>query len=355
MKSGELLLRRVQSAHSVVVTSQLRTSGREHLILGYRDGERWVEGEASPLPGFGRDDIDWAHRCLSALRPQAIELAVALLVDHFHRGEPCLDAQLWSELTELFECESPSARFCWEMLCARAAAEHLGVSLFQLLCKRPRQRMLATSQVLDPLSIGFLQRAQDFWLQGVRTFKIKCGRSLHEEVDAIAQLCSLLDQPTERLSLRIDANRGFDTDSARELIATLRDAPIQWYEDLTPDPSAWKILRNDVNLFAVDEPLVERGAEAAASADVLIIKPMALGGFSSSLALCSFAAQNAKEVCVSHLFDGALAFEATAALAFCVQTATGAAGLSLHAGLEGHANARFSWLFCDRMIVPNNS
>lgn len=353
--SSELRLRRAQSAHETVVTSQLRTSGREQLILSYREGENWVEGEASPLNGFGHDDIERAHLCLSALKPLHIEQGVRLLSERFSHGESCMNVELWREITELFACESPSARFCWEMLCARVAAQRCGVSLFRLLCGDIATLSLATSQVLDPLATDFFERAEHVWGQGVRTFKLKCGRALHQELDSIFQLCRLFEQQKDALYLRIDANRGFDMQAALTLIQALREMPVEWYEDLTSDPFSWQDLRVSSSLLAVDEPLVEYGSAAASVADVLVIKPMALGGFSSSLELCSFAVQHEKQVVVSHLFDGALAFEATVALAFCVQTVKGAAGLSLHAGLEGDDNARFPWLFPDRMIVPNNS
>src|SRR5690606_23657677 len=292
--SAGLRLRRAQSAHETVVTSQLRTSGREHLILSYRDGETWVEGEASPLSGFGHDDIEDAHRSLSALKPQHIEQGVRHLMEHFKQGEPCLKVELWREIAALFGCESPSARFCWEMLCARVAAQRCGVSLFRLLCGDIAALSLATSQVLDPLSTGFFERAEHLWGQGVRTFKLKCGRALHQELASIVQLYRLFEQQKDALHLRIDANRGFSTQAALTLIQALRETPVEWYEDLTSDPFSWRDLRVSSSVLAVDEPLVEYGTAAASFADVLVIKPMALGGFSSSLELCSFAVQHEK-------------------------------------------------------------
>src|SRR5690606_5811008 len=74
-------------------------------------------------------------------------------------------------------------------------------------------------------------------------------------------------------------------------------------------------------------------AALGASVQFCILKPMALGGFSRALRWAQVAEELGARALVSHLFDGPVALDAAAALAFAVQEPGYAAGLGEHAGL----------------------
>jgi len=352
----QIVIEEHTTVHAELSTSQLRTSGRPRLIVRCTLGEQVVFGEASPLPGFGCDSLESARASLQVLSVDQIEAGAAWLVEQFRAHGACTVLADWLRLNEVFSTSSPAARFCWEMLCARRAAQLCDVSLFRLLGRDVAGRQLLTSQVLDPLAPELLEKARSFFAQGVATFKLKCGRSLNDEVQAIRLLSQALG---DSLRLRIDVNRAFTAQQAHQLLGELRDLPIEWFEDITDDPAGWESLRAPGVRLAVDEALGDGDVEVARYADVLVVKPMALGGFSAGLKWRDWAEQAGKTICVSHLFDGALSLEATCALAFCIQSFPGAAGLSAHAGLWGEdisqqGASKFSWLMPERMIVPNS-
>jgi L-alanine-DL-glutamate epimerase-like enolase superfamily enzyme len=89
----------------------------------------------------------------------------------------------------------------------------------------------------------------------------------------------------------------------------------------------------------VDESLGGVAPEAlsallhAAGAHVIVLKPMAVGGFSACVRLADTARALGCDVVVTHLFDGPIALRAASVLAMLVHSPNLAAGLAPHAGL----------------------
>lgn len=347
-----LWIEQVQRHHDPVVTSRRSIVGRPALFLhGVMDGRDCV-GEASPLDGFGSDSLERAQAALESITIAQVESAARALAQHFREHGHCSALSAWETVEQIHALDSPSARYGFEMLCARICAQMCGTDLFGLLRATGSIRQLSTSQVLDPLAPDFLARLICAHQQGVKTFKLKCGRDVHAEVAALNQA---LRAVARDVRFRLDANRSYSLADAHVLLAQLNKEQCEWCEDLTDDPTQWDgLLRHGVAL-AVDEPLV-RGAERAAQfAQVLVVKPMALGGMSACYRWAQWARAHQRGVCVSHLFDGPIAFEATSALAFSIHSVRGAAGLSDHVGLGPPEKPRFPWLFPDRIIVPFSS
>jgi L-alanine-DL-glutamate epimerase-like enolase superfamily enzyme len=87
---------------------------------------------------------------------------------------------------------------------------------------------------------------------------------------------------------------------------------------------------------ALDEPLARGLTQEQVSLvapDVVVLKPMALGGFSACVKIAEWAQRERIALCVSHLFDGNVAMGATIQLAFAVQTPKFATGLGEHVAL----------------------
>ncbi len=362
--TARLWLEQRRSHHQQIVTSQLRTSGRPYLLLHYQCESAHLRGEASPLIGFGRDDLDEAARDLSTVDVLALEEGANRLVRFYREVGCCAQSSIWESLTDLFSTTSPSARFCWEMLCARLASHRLTLNLFELL-GAPVDRTLLTSCVLDPLGDRVFDVARSFVRQGVRTFKLKCGRDLESELSVLGEIRKIPRELglSSSVCLRLDLNCALGHRAARSFLSRLDPNEIQWVEDPTGETRSWSELSQAGIRLAMDEPLstcsLGEAETRATACDVLILKPMALGGFSACFRLAQWAKSEGKTICVSHFFDGPLSFEATAALAFAVQSPSVAVGLSAHAGLAGDAGAapalaEFSWLLSDRMIVPIN-
>src|SRR5690606_33379374 len=84
---------------------------------------------------------------------------------------------------------------------------------------------------------------------------------------------------------------------------------------------------------APDAPGALDALLAAGLANVLVLKPMLLGGFLPALALAARARACGAGVVISHLFDGPVALAASAHLAVALGT-TRACGLDRHSGLQ---------------------
>lgn len=347
--SGRLSIEEFERRHAPIRTSQLELAGRPFLTLRYETSAGTFLGEAAPLSGFGEDSLERARAALGALSSEQLQRGTDALCMWWNDHGTCAQAGAWEPLRQLSPGSSASARFCFEMVCARAAAHASSTDLFGLLRSEAGLTELKTSQVLDPLSPEFLTHYMEAYDQGIRTFKLKCGRALRAEVAAIERACT---SRTFDIKLRLDVNRAYSLQAAGDFIRAVKGLPVEWCEDITNQPERWGALRTWGIPLAVDEHLALAGQEVARHAETLVLKPMALGGFGACYRWAEWGLEHGKSCCVSHLFDGEVSFEATAALAFSIHSVPGAAALSAHAGLGDGATRRFSWLFPDRIIVP---
>lgn len=339
----------------------MRIVGRPFLLATWeRKGEPPLYGEAAPLEGYGADDLSSAEAALRAIPTALLEAVTRAVVEVFSAGPLALSDRQETPLGALhaWSCgiPSPAARFCAEMLVLSAAARACRVPLFRLLTREAVPRTLRTSAVVDPLSnVWFSDFARQHF-QGIRAFKFKCGREPRQEREAI--LCAL---KFSDVRIRIDPNGAFSLKGATEFLLDLPCEAIDWIEDPTCDLNEWGSLRRVTKVpVALDEPLA-RGLNAAQAEevrpDVVVLKPMALGGFSSCMKWAAWARGNGASVCVSHLFDGNTAMNAAIHLAFAVQTPHHAAGLGLHAALacDPSGTPRASGLAYDLLSCPTTS
>lgn len=179
----------------------------------------------------------------------------------------------------------------------------------------------------------------------VDTFKIKCGRDDEAEIAAIDWLWKKWGT---RVHIRLDANRAWSQDRALRFLARLKDVSLEFVEDPTQNVSEWAALLQAHPSFqlAIDEPLAltepDESLLEESRAQVLVLKPMALGGFSVCLRWAAVAVSKGRSVCVSHLFDGPLALDACAQLAFAIQSPGIAPGLGDHAALKSYISQGIS-------------
>jgi L-alanine-DL-glutamate epimerase-like enolase superfamily enzyme len=333
---GELTLREHEGFHSQVATARLETRGRRSLVLAWSRLGQVFEGEASPLPGFGEDSFELARAELDASRVERLEetLQGLLSADPLHFDLGAVGRGLYS----------PSARFALEqcLLGALALARRRPVwaLLAEALGREPSQTpsFLRPSALVDPLSPHAAARLSQLEQDGVGTIKIKLGRARSEELAFLATLRG-------RFRVRLDPNQSLRAGELALLLDALAETPLEFVEDPTVELDAWQDLARLAPL-AIDEPLASLSPSTALLQSLgvrfLVLKPMALGGYSACLAWARAAAALGVQSIVSHLFDGPRALRAAIELAFAVQTGDFAPGLGLHAGLEAWPPAAFS-------------
>ena len=298
---------------------------RAGLVLTLTDAEGNVGlGEASPLPGFSPDSLESCRADLERLTPLAVEgclqAPAATWLDRLGRARALLSPG------------SPAAVFALEtalvdLVCVRDQCSPFDV--FQ----RPPQQRVELNAVLVGTSPNALAEARSLAQRGYATLKLKLGSRWEQALDTLTQLAE-----KGEFRLRVDANRGLGVADLERALPRLCGLGLEFVEEPCA-PALWPSLPTERPRLALDETLVESGGAglpdliAASGARVVVLKPMALGGFSECLRLADAARSLGCEVVVTHLFDGPLALRAASVLALMVQSPGLAAGLAPHAGL----------------------
>ncbi|WP_281193592.1 mandelate racemase/muconate lactonizing enzyme family protein [Halorubrum sp. F4] len=301
---------------SLALASPLRTAReelteREGLLVGVgspSDDEETAGdttttgvGEATPLPGW----TESRSACETALREAA--------------GEP---AGPGAALAGLDARETPAARHGLALALDDAAARDAGRSLAAHLAERVRRvdrselpepagSVPVNATVGDGTPEATAAAAERAVEDGYRCLKVKAGaRTLEEDLDRLRSVRRAIG-PT--IDLRVDANGAWDRSTARRALDRLEPLDPAYVEQPLPaadlDGTAELRARSDVPI-AIDESLAERSVKAvlgADAADVLVIKPMALGGPDRALDAALRARENGVDPVVTTTIDAVVA------------------------------------------------
>ena len=225
-------------------------------------------GEAAPLPGFGVETYDEA---LTALERWAED------PEGEPPNEPCAAAAVESALTQL-------------------DAEIEGVTLSTLLTESaPTQRRIATHALVSELNPeAAAQRAAHAAATGHLAVKLKVAAHDHADLggngsagvsatDQSARIAHVRRALPAGVSLRLDANGGWDRSTAVKVLRPVSHLDIEFVEEPTPQPADWAQISRTVGIgVAADEHLrhadaLDRLIEVGAI-EVAVLKPAVLGG-----------------------------------------------------------------------------
>lgn len=286
-------------------------------------------GEATPLPGYSPDEFETALRALNRVDWTALPEPEAEV------GGPAL-----------FEClrrvgrvsPLPSVRFAVETAFLDIAGQRASRPIWSLLDEHAasREPVRVSSMVGSADDPNVVDAARAAVQRGVSTVKLKVAGPLsRERIERVHAVRRAVGD----LRIRLDANGSFPEDSASRDLEALCDADIEFIEEPVAS-AALSSLANPAIPIAFDESLQTEDAWIRASsrfADLrcvaLVLKPMALGGFSACLDWIERAHGHGLEVTISHLFDGPVALTACAHLAVAFGSRRYASGLDVHGAL----------------------
>ncbi|RAW46138.1 o-succinylbenzoate synthase [Halorubrum sp. 48-1-W] len=223
-------------------------------------------GEATPLPGW----TESPSACERALREAAAE-----------PGGPR------TALAGLDAGETPAARHGLALALDDAAAREVGESLASRLADRsglpaPADSVPVNATIGDGTPEATATASERAVADGYRCLKVKAGaRPLDRDLDRLRAVRRAVGPAVD---LRVDANGAWDRSSARRALERLKPLDPAYVEQPLPatDLAGATALRAESDVpIAVDESLTEHSiAEvlAADATDVVVIKPMALGG-----------------------------------------------------------------------------
>ncbi|NHN49664.1 o-succinylbenzoate synthase [Halostella sp. JP-L12] len=242
-------------------TARGEITAREGILVRIRDGGRHGVGEAAPLPG-------WTES-LAACREALSRAARALP----QGPDAALDA---------VGRDRPAARHAVSLALADLRAARAGVPLYRYLGGEAAVTTVPVNATVgDAPPAETARRASDAVADGFDCVKVKVGA---RPVDAdLRRLRSVRDAVGPGVELRADANGAWTPAQAERAFDAFADLGVAFVEQPLPadDLDGHAALRRGPVGVAVDEGVGAHGVDAvldAGAADVLVLKPMALGG-----------------------------------------------------------------------------
>jgi o-succinylbenzoate synthase len=223
------------------------------------DGQHGV-GEATPLPGWTESHDE----CRAALA-RAAEIAEELD---------------WG--IALAKTEKPAARHGLALALAEARARHVGNPLYRYLGDdRFVPSVPVNATIGDKPLDGTVESAAAAVAEGFDCLKLKVGaRPIEEDIE---RLRAVRERVGAGIELRADANGAWTLDQAERAFDAFGDIDISYVEQPLPadNLAGHTRLRGGPVDVALDEALTEYSVDdilAELAADVLVIKPMVVGG-----------------------------------------------------------------------------
>lgn len=257
---------------------------RKGILIRIDDGDDIGIGEATPLPG-------WTESL------PACRAAIA------HVDDP------ESALSSLES--TPAARHGFALALADLRAKREDQPLYRILGGPDHvESVPANATVGDCSRIETVAAVEDAVDSGFESVKVKVGaRSL---TDDVSRLRAVRDAVGPDVELRVDANGAWSRAEAREAFHKFDSLRIAYVEQPLPadDIDGLADLRGRSVAVAADESIAETSAETvldAGAADVLICKPMVIGGPDRVVEVAKHARDEGVTPVVTTTIDGVVA------------------------------------------------
>lgn len=250
-------------------------------------------GESTPLPGW-TESLDGCERALSRVDDPRTALESDRLSD------------------------TPAARHGLSLAVLDARSRSEGRPLYRLLGSEERVASVPVNATVgDGTPAETVDAVEEAAEAGYLAVKVKVGGRKPamdlERIEAVRERCPAVE-------LRVDANGAWDLETAERIVPRLAALDVSVVEQPLPasDLEGHALLRGRGVEIALDEGLVEHGPEtvlSADAADVLVCKPMALGGVDIARGAVRSAREAGVDSIVTTTIDGAFARAAAVHLA----------------------------------------
>jgi O-succinylbenzoate synthase len=295
---------------------------RQGLLLrltGDDGSEGW--GEAAPLPGFSRETLDEAASQLRELGTSLVGREISL-----DWMDPDAKPGRAPDLAGL----APSARFgvelaIWNLLSAASGNT--------ILC-RPVETVWLNG-LLSGSAKEVLAEARRMTDAGYCAVKLKVGqRTVKEDSGLIHAVSGILG---DGVSLRLDANRAWNFDEAREFARSTADLSYEYIEEPLADAALLPRFVSETGApVALDESLVDMAPEDLSNhgyARAVVLKPTLLGGISYTLRIAEQARRFGIPAVISSAYESGMGTLGLISLA--ATTGEAPAGLDTYRRLAG--------------------
>lgn len=300
--------------HAPIVTAAGAIEEREGVLVELRDSEdRRSFGEASPLPEAGDGGAPDVLRLLDEWAPRLLA------------GEG-LPAGSYSAAPSALRCALDDARLDLD-------GRRRGLRIASIIGGGAVREVRVNAVIGNGPPEWVREQATAAVAAGYGTLKLKVAAA---SLDEDRRRVHAAREAAPDALLRLDANGGWDTATAREAIRSLAHYELEYVEQPLParDLDGLARLRGEgICRIAADESVAD-AAQAervldSGAVDVLVLKPMRLGGIRSALNLARDAYWEGVSCVVSTNFDSSLGVAAALHLAAAVD-ALGARGGFAH-------------------------
>lgn len=302
--------------YTLRLTRPLRTARggfvqRRGWLLRLEDEQgRQGVGDAAPWPGFGH-----APEVVQA----GLDAVVAQLAGAHLAEGPEFDA--WLAAASL----PAEVAHAVELAVLDLLGQAQGVPVARLLAAAPATQVPVHALVQN--AIG----AKDAVQAGAKAVKVKLGgRALDDEVSRVAGIRTAVG---DSIALRLDANGAWPREVARKAVKLLSSFAPEFLEQPVPadDLEGLREVRaiGAVPIAADEAAQTRAGLEAvlqAQAADVLIIKPMFVGGLRAAQRHAALAAEHGVRCVVTHALESAVGRTGAAHLAAALGGVTAGLG-----------------------------
>lgn len=321
------LVRELRTAHG-----RLKERRGWLLELETDSGERgW--GDACPFPGLpepGGVVSGFGMESWSLCGERLASLAASLLGESIDARDALLDA------CEAAAPDAPGARFAIDCALHELAARAESCSVAELLARGLGTRAQASLEVNALVSgarpEAMVAQARELQAAGFQTFKLKVGADSPEtDLQRVTMLREALGSESR---IRLDANGAWTPARASSMLRALAPLDIELIEQPVAahaiDDLA-RLRRAGQIRVAADESLADpagaRALIAMGAADLVVLKPGALGGLRPAASLARAATEAGLDFFVTSLLDSALGVVAATHLAAALPSAGLAHGL----------------------------
>ena len=252
-------------------------------------------GNIDPSPGYSTEAIE---ESLAALRGKLAPSVIGADAANIHVLNARLDAAAPGFL---------DAKAAIEMACVDLTARALGVPVYTYLGGAVKER-LSFNAWIGILPPGEAAAEARKWLErGFRSAKIKVGGGIEADRDRVK---AVREAVGSKMALRIDANAGYDADTAIRLARLVRPCELQLFEQPVPadDLAGMARVRREAGGVPImaDESVLDHASLIAVikagAADIVKLKVMKQGGFHRTAAMLATAEAAGVRCVIGHGF-----------------------------------------------------
>jgi L-alanine-DL-glutamate epimerase-like enolase superfamily enzyme len=252
-------------------------------------------GNIDPSPGYSTETIEDS---LGALGNKLASAVTGLDAANIHALNARLDAAMPGFL---------DAKAAIEMACVDLTARALGVPVYSYLGGAVKERLSfnAWIGILPPDEAA--REARKWFDRGFRSAKIKVGGGIEADRDRVK---AVREAVGDAMALRIDANAGYDADTAIRLAHLVQRCNLQLFEQPVPadDLAGMARVRREAGGVPImaDESILDHASLIAVikanAADIVKLKVMKQGGFHRAAAMLATAQAAGIRCVIGHGF-----------------------------------------------------